>query len=493
MVHGRVLGLLLFPLLAAPLVAETPDPYEAKVQALAHPRYAERERAARDLVVAGEPALKALRAAATSPDPELRTRAAAIAETIARALRSERLLAAPKIAIKLDKVPLQQAVIEVAKKTGVRFQLEPSRDADFRRLVTLDTGEVPFWEAVQAFYAAAGLMENHGPPPGSTGQTDEVQKKVRAVRRLQVLSGDIELHSFIRLTDGKSPNPVDNKKAIRVQAMPANFAQNKYDAATGELTFYVSVDAAPLIPVQEIIGIEVRRATADNRQALAPAYPGPPTQPGIIGVDQLLIAKQVVVLNGDVIMDDGMVNGSSRFPITLKTGGTRPHQLAELEGVVVARVIAPPEPIITVPDVFGKGKEQAWTTDSRSLHIEAANEGHGSQATLRVRLVATADAANEVLNIPVQVKGRARPFLRINRRAGDIALPDFQVRDASGKLLKVTPQAIEWGFDGSAAALTAQLRVERPAEGLSGATLSLVGRRPVLVEMPFVLKDVPLP
>jgi hypothetical protein len=199
------------------------------------------------------------------------------------------------------------------------------------------------------------------------------------------------------------------------------------------------------------------------------------------------------VLNGKVIMDDGMGNSGSRFPITLKTGGTRPHHLSELEGVVVARVVAPPEAIITVPDVFGRGKEQAWTTDSRSLQIEAASEGRGSQATLRVRLVATAEAANEVLNFPVQVKGRARPFLRINRRSGDVAMPDFEVRDASGKLLKVTAQAIESGFDGSDATLTVQLRIERPAEGLTGATLSLVGRRPVLVEMPFVLKDVQLP
>src|SRR5262249_32336051 len=158
-----------------------------KVQGLAHPRYAEREKAARDLVVVGEPALKALRAASTSADPELRMRAAAIAEQIDRALRSERLLAAPKIAIKLDKVPLQQAVNEVGKKTGLRFQLEPTKDADFRRPVTIDTGEVPFWDAVQAFYTAAGLMENYLARPGGPAQSDDMQR-IRAVRRLQMMT-----------------------------------------------------------------------------------------------------------------------------------------------------------------------------------------------------------------------------------------------------------------------------------------------------------------
>lgn len=495
MSHGRVLGWLVLPFLATPLLADTPDPYEAKVQALTHPRYAEREKAARDLVNAGEPALKALRAASTSADPELRTRAGAVAERIDRALRSERLLAAPKIAIKLDKVPLQQAVIDVGKKTGLRFQLEPTKDADFRRLVTLDTGEVPFWDAVQAFYRAAGLMENHLPPTGSPAQTEEM-RKVRAIQRMRRMTEvPIGGESLLRLTDGKSALPVAATKAIRVQALPANFGENKFDAATGELTLHLGVDAAPSLPVQEIIGIEVRRATGDNRQVLAPAYPVQPVVAGFPGVEQLLVAKQIVVLADDMLV--GELSGSgSRFPVTLKTGGMRPRELAELEGVVVARIVAPPEPIITVPDVFGKGKEHAWTTDSRSLHIEAANVGvAGSQiaATIRVRLVATDEAANEVLNFPVQVKGKLRPFLRINRRGGDLPVPDFQVRDSTGKLLKVTATATESGFDGSAASLTVQLRVEQSAEGLSGATLTLVGRRPVIVEMPFTLKDVPLP
>src|SRR5947209_17808765 len=106
-----LLGLIGSAVLAAsPAAAQVPDPYEAKVRALAHPRYAEREKAARDLESAGETALKALRAAQTSNDEELRARAAAVAEKIDRAARSKRLLTAPTLALKLDRVPLRQAV-----------------------------------------------------------------------------------------------------------------------------------------------------------------------------------------------------------------------------------------------------------------------------------------------------------------------------------------------------------------------------------------------
>ena len=161
---------------------------------------------------------------------------------------------------------------------------------------------------------------------------------------------------------------------------------------------------------------------------------------------------------------------------------------------MVAKIIAPPEPIIIVPDVFGQGKTQKWVSDSRSLQIESANEGkNATQALLRIRLTATSDAVNEILNFPVQLKGRARPFLRIDRRGSNLAVPEFQVHDSAGNQLKVTTQVTESGFDGSAATVVVQLRIERPADGLGSATLTLVGRRPVLVEMPFALKNVPLP
>src|SRR5881394_2653006 len=100
MLRDRCLGLAL--LAAAPLAAQPADPLEAKVRNLAHPRYAEREKAARDLEAAGEPALKVLREAARSSDDELRARATAIADRIEHTLRSQRLLAAPKLALKFD-------------------------------------------------------------------------------------------------------------------------------------------------------------------------------------------------------------------------------------------------------------------------------------------------------------------------------------------------------------------------------------------------------
>src|SRR4051794_18049635 len=103
MLRGRFLGLVGTSLLAVPLAAQTPDPLAGKVQNLAHPRYAEREKAARELEAAGEPALAALKPALQSKDEELRARAAAVADRIERTARSQRLLVAPKLTLKFDK------------------------------------------------------------------------------------------------------------------------------------------------------------------------------------------------------------------------------------------------------------------------------------------------------------------------------------------------------------------------------------------------------
>src|SRR5262249_31025059 len=150
------------------------------------------------------------------------------------------------------------------------------------------------------------------------------------------------------------------------------------------------------------------------------------------------------------------------YPVTLRTTGERPKKLGELEGAVVARVVTPPEPVITVNDVFGKGKDQMFRAESITCQVTAANPNgellqtptrvralprpvgtaqspeppvatHAQSAAFSVRL-ATTDGVSDVLNLPVQVKGKLRPFIRLNRRStwgggGIVDAPEFQVRD----------------------------------------------------------------
>jgi hypothetical protein len=510
--RSRILGLVGSALLvASPAAAQAPDPFEGKVRALAHPRYAEREKAARDLEAAGEPALKALRTAQTSTDEELRARAAVVAEKIDRAVRSKRLLAAPALALKFDRVPLAEAVAEVSRKTGFSLQLD--KGVDPRRPVTVDTGDVPFWQAVDDFCTAAGLTEADGPAPAANAPQPGMSG--RRLVYMNRLSG-VPNQTHVRLVEGKPEAPAATGRALRVRALPAGYGQNKYDDAKGEVTLHLDVDPAPALTLQEVLGVEVRRAVADDRRALALAYPAPAfTAP--YGLEELLVAKQFVIIDGDLQVG---TDTSSHFPVTLKAGGTRPRRLAELEGVVVARILAPSEPVLTVPDVFGKGKGQSFTADRLTCRVTAAEPNAArpsglppgfpkefappvtkpaevpAAAAVRVRVTSTAGAVNEFLSFPVQVKGRVRPFLRINRLSGEVATgtPEFQLRDADGKLLRVMATGlVDSTFDGMTLTQEVQLTFEKPAGGVEGISLSLNTRRSVVVEMPFVLKDVPLP
>lgn len=485
MTHGRCLGIAL--LAVAPLAAQPADSLDARVRALAHPRYAEREKAARELEVIGEPALKALREVARSNDEELRSRAAAVADRIERSIRSERLLAAPKLALKFDKVPLDRAVTEFAAKAQRHVVLDKAAVKNPDRTVTVDTGEMPYWEAVQAFYRAAGLVEDDepfaAPPPGSGPGSGP-----RAVRRLQGPA----MTNAIRLIDGES-GPVFADRAIRVRLLRPGFGENKYDDIKGEVTFHIDVDPAPTLAVREIIGIEVRKAVTDDGRPLAAAFPAPPP-PTDLAYQEAIILKQVMVANGSMMIE-GMP-GMAAQPVTLKTDGLRPKKLAEFQGTVVARVITPPEPLVTVNQLL-QAKNREATADGITVQVKDVNTGPGDRVVVQARVVTRMDLADEVLAVPIQMKGRVRQFIRINRRSEGFGgqLPDLKVHDAAGAPIRgLSAQVTNMRFDGTTMIQDVKLSFEKPATpGGDSLNLVLMGKRPAVVEMPFTLRDVPLP
>jgi hypothetical protein len=487
MTHGRCLGIAL--LAVAPLAAQPTDSLDAKVRALAHPRFAEREKAARDLEAIGEPALKALREVARSNDEELRTRAAVVADRIERSLRSERLLVAPKLALKFDKTPLGQAVVEFAAKSQRHVVLDKAAVKNPERTVTLDTGEISYWEAVEAFYRAAGLVEDDepfaAPPPGSGAGP-----AVRTVRRLQA-SG---MTTSIRLIDGER-GPVVADRAICVRALRPGFGQNHYDDVKGEVTFHLDVDPAPGLAVREIIGIEVRKAITDDGRPLATAFPTP-TPPTDLAYQEAVIIRQVMIANGNMTIE-GMP-GMTAQPVTLKTDGLRPTKLAEFQGTVVARVITPPEPVVTVDNLLRPGTREV-TAGAITVQVKEVTTDAGNRVTVQARVVTRIDMADDdVLAVPIQLKGRVRQFIRINRgggMSGPPHLPDLKVRDAAGVPIRgLSAQVTNMNFDGTTVVQDVKLSFDKPATpGDDALNLVLMGKRPAVVEMPFTLKGVPLP
>jgi hypothetical protein len=486
MVRG-LFGLVGLSLIASPVVAETPEAIAAKVQALAHPRFAEREKAARELELLGEPALKALREAAKSKDEELRARATVVADRIELAARSQRLLTPPRLALKFDKTPLDKAVIEFASKSQLHCVLDKSKIKDPNRTVTLDTGEVPYWEAVHAFYQAAGLAEDDSPAKTPGGPSGPGPQRPNFAGEVSTRRPSVPL---VRLIDGPSPLSVATNSALRVRPLAAESGQNKYDDVKGEATIHLDVEAAPGLVVTDIVGIEVRKATADDGRSLVTAYPDVAPGSPLDWEGQMLVRQMAAINASDLMLQAG---GSGSHAVTFKTGGLRPTKLAELQGTVYARVITPPETLVSVPDLLKAGGKEA-IANATTLQVREVTAGPGNRVTATVRMVTRPDMTEDVVNMPVQLKGRVRQFIRINRGVRDLSGRDSDLRvlDAGGNQVRgVSVQATSRSFDGFTMVDDLKVSFSKPADG--PLSLVLIGRRQATVEMPFTLKDVPMP
>jgi len=144
---------------------------DALVKQLGSSRYVEREQAQKELEGIGAPALDTLRKAAKEGDAEIAKRAADMVRRLEDKINTDTLLAPKKVKLSFKDVPVAEAVAELAKQSGYVVTLENAA-ALANRKVTLETGEVSFFEALDKLCAKAGLVEKSqpgftvGPNPG---------------------------------------------------------------------------------------------------------------------------------------------------------------------------------------------------------------------------------------------------------------------------------------------------------------------------------------
>jgi hypothetical protein len=130
------------------------------ISRLASPKFGERRRACRELDAIGEPALDALRKARGDADLETCRLAKELVARIERRLDAAAVLAPTRVRLVCKDMPVRDAVAELAKKAKIEILIDPASQAKLaQRKVTLDTGEVTFWEALDALCQKAGLVE----------------------------------------------------------------------------------------------------------------------------------------------------------------------------------------------------------------------------------------------------------------------------------------------------------------------------------------------
>lgn len=239
--------------------APTPEPAILVAQ-LGSDEYHEREAAVTALEKVGPAALPALREGVKSSDPEVRQRASKILVKLQRASDSASRLAPKKVALSYSDVSLGTAFNDLKARTGLNITLDPKQIADPLRKVTCVTGEVPVWEALEAFCNAAGLRE-------AFASELDVPKKEVTGRRAYVPPAQVPNPDAVPivLVDGKGASaPGSRNSAVRVLALPRNFPGHRVTLGTGEITLCFDITPSPGLNWQEVVDVKITKLIDDE-------------------------------------------------------------------------------------------------------------------------------------------------------------------------------------------------------------------------------------
>jgi hypothetical protein len=487
---------------------ETP-PVTQWVARLGSPDFKERTEATRALDALGAPALEALRQAAASDDAEVRRRAHDLVDRILVRLDSARLVEPKKVHLVYQDVPLRDAVADFARQTGYAIELATPTGPAGDRKVTLDTGTVTFWEAFDEFCRKAGVVEplllpapaNQGVNPGTAEeqQIRMLQQQAMFMRGMRrggygyaVPQVDT---SKIVLAEGQLPElPTCEGTALRVRLLPKHVPVTANNSGENEKVVPLEVTPEPGLAWMGLVSLAVTHAVDERGQTL--------TQPDLFLADNSAAFgpyNDVMIWNGNAQYYGGAgvqnPNHPNHVPVRLVQGARTARTLKELSGVVTAQVMTPVERLLWVDDVTKNVGRAVPGPHGGSLKVVDLDQKDGQ---VKVRLQLDTPAEDDGAP-PANVNARA---WRINKavwamRGGmmqdnpgePLAL---ELIDAKGQAFqRANPEDARRNPNGG----MQEFVVTYNARAGQAEPVKLVysGRRSVTVEVPFTLKDVPLP
>lgn len=449
--------------------------------------FVEREEAARTLDTIGAPAVPALRKALVSEDLEVRRRAAQVLRRIETRLETARLLEPRPVRLVYKDTPLAEAVADLARQTGLAVQLGGDKAKLAGRKVSLDTGEVNPWEALQQFCRAAGLTEQLRPPAIEVAQAAEVVAagRGRVVRVQRYLHGGSTTSYSLVLVDGKPADvPSYLAGAMRLRALAATPQAGKKGG--GEVQFALEVACPPHLVWQDLVSVKVHRAVDDKGQALA--------QPAaVLGGDAGAVRGMEDIIVWDV--DQGGIQtpsgcGVQQVPVRFKLGGQPAARLRELHGVLAAYVQSPQEALVTIDNILEAAGKTAQGPDGSFVKVLDAQRLGDGRVQVKVQVRAPENRGGLG---PFVARGMRR-LVVMNRGGGiDPGTTGLALLGPKGETFRAARaegQAPALGIDpGGVREYTVTFQAEGTVEP---ARLVYSGRRSVLIEVPFTLKDIPL-
>ena len=132
------------------------------IKALGDSSFEVREKAEKDLGLAGESALEQLRKERKSEDPEIRRRVETLIKKIEMESDNKKLIDPKKISMKHSDAPVTEVIADLVKQSGYRIVLEDKSRALESKKISVEMKGVPFWEALETIAMKANLVEVAG-------------------------------------------------------------------------------------------------------------------------------------------------------------------------------------------------------------------------------------------------------------------------------------------------------------------------------------------
>ncbi|MBP3953902.1 HEAT repeat domain-containing protein [Gemmata sp. G18] len=456
--------------------------------------FRDRESAVAELEKSGPGAIPLLRDATKSDDPEVRRRAAGILFRLERNVDSAALLVPKKIALAYRDTPLGSAINDLKARTKLNLALDTTRIADPLRKVTCVTaGEVPVWEALEQFCAAAGLREAHR-------LELDVPKQQPQGRRVYVPPPAPPAPDAVPvvLIDGSGERlPGARDSAVRVLVMPRKFPGHRVTLGTGDTTLCFDVAPIPGLNWQDVVGVKIHKLVDDAGRTGGAGTARPFAQ----GNGEF---EGVVAWGGGM----GFVGGGfGRFDprtgmpippetlpnprmvsVPLKLGTPNARTLKRLEGYVLGEIQVPNQNLITITNPAKNTGTAFDGAGQTRLTVMAVGEPKGNAGvTVQLRLEYPSPWA-------VNARRGFNPGGIWPESPRATQTPTVQAYDASGKQMLTQRSTGDYNDSSDDGTMMFQhITMTFRKDAGAPAKVVLVGPRPVIVEVPFVMENVQLP
>lgn len=467
------------------------------IERLGSQKYVERDRATRELIRIGKDALPLLRKETSSSDMEVRQRVDTIINTVEARMRNDSLIRPTRLALKYDKQPLDSVLADVNKKTGLKLMLDPKSNKDPKQQISINTGEVPFWEAVDKLLESAGLDENVAGPPAPNPKEN--------ARARQFVGGGIggmprnalygpqsvqAIDKTIRLVERRSAVASATSTIARIKALPANFPALIAGKSANEIAITLDVTPEPSVSWIGIVDVEVRRAMDEHGTSLTQSLVRNNSTTlndanWQAGVPIMILNGRPVAVDPDLFELAGAPLQQRHVSFRLLSNDIPSKMLNELEGTVFANVLTPSQTLVTIDNLLtAKINHEV----KRSLYSLNILDRKMQRSTLYIRLR---------MEVPLSESSFTNQMIgTFDSMTGNLGLQRIEFAYESGKsiantCLRLIDDSVNGQIYSSEIMAVIPMNGEKNEDGVVKLTLS--GRKTACVELPFRLKNVPLP